>query len=94
VGSVARERQPGMAESDEYLIGRVQRALALDPRLNELHLDVHVSARRVFVTGEVATEERRQAVEEVVTRRCPGHEVHVHVTVVPVSAEPGREDIT
>jgi hypothetical protein len=66
------------ARSDEpatYLIGRIQEALATDPRCSELGVDVTVAGRRVVLAGTVATEAVRRAVAEVVAEQAPEHEV-------------------
>ena len=56
-----------MAErTDDYIAAHVQEALARDPRVNEPELEVQVVNRRVFVTGVVPTNERREAIEAVV----------------------------
>jgi osmotically-inducible protein OsmY len=74
-----------MAE-DPYLLGRIQEALARDPRLGELELDVRVVGARVFLSGRVVTEERSRAAVEVVREVAPDHEVSNQLTVV---SEPG-----
>jgi osmotically-inducible protein OsmY len=75
-------------EVPEYLIGRIQQALATDDRTGELELDVRLVAGRIFLTGAVATAERRGAVEEVVREMAPGHEVVNELTVAG-EGEPG-----
>lgn len=70
----------------EYLIGRIQKALATDPRTGELELDVSLAAGRLFLSGAVATSERRLAVEEVVREVAPDREV---VNELSVSGEVG-----
>jgi osmotically-inducible protein OsmY len=74
-------------EPKAYLVAHVREALARDGRTNELHVDVTVAGRRVFLTGEVASEERRQAVRDVVSELLPDHDVH-NETTVPQLAEP------
>jgi osmotically-inducible protein OsmY len=68
-------------EPKHYLIGRIQEALAHDPRATELDLQVKVVGDKVFVTGQVATPERVEAIGQVVREVVPDHEVHNHVTV-------------
>lgn len=70
----------------EYLVGRIQQALATDPRTGELELDVRVAGRRVFLTGTVVTAERRVAVEEVVREIARGYQVMNELSVIE---EPG-----
>ncbi len=48
-----------------YLAARVRKALAEDPRLNELDIQVTVTAGKVFLLGEVASEKRRETAEQI-----------------------------
>jgi osmotically-inducible protein OsmY len=75
-------------DAPEYLIGRIQNALATDPRTGELELDVRLAAGRIFLTGAVATEERCEAVAQVVREVAEGYEV-VNELSVAAEAEPG-----
>lgn len=58
-----------------YLVETIRDALAHDERTNELELEISVAGDRVLVTGPVATEERRDAVGEVVAEVADGYEV-------------------
>jgi BON domain len=62
-------------ETPEYLIERIRRSFAEDPRLNELELQVNVIDDRVVVTGRVQTEDRRQAVTQVLRELVPDRRV-------------------
>jgi hypothetical protein len=79
------------AEAPEYLIGRIQQALATDPRTGELELDVRVAGSRIFLSGSVATEDRCGAVEEVVREVAPAYEVANHLSVAG-ERDPGPEE--
>lgn len=79
-------------EPDGYLCERVRRALADDPGVGELGLTVSIVGRRVFVSGDVPTPERQQAVSSVVAEVLPGYEVHNDVTVT--SLAPGSNTET
>jgi osmotically-inducible protein OsmY len=68
-------------EPDQYLIERVREALAEDPRVGELYVQVSVAAGKVFLSGTVATEERKAAMSELVRELLPDHEVHNLATV-------------
>jgi hypothetical protein len=70
-----------MSDQPEYLVGRIQQALATDPRTGELELDVRIAGGGVFVTGTVATAERRDAVETVVREVVPDLEVRCELSV-------------
>ncbi len=78
-------------EAPEYLIGRIQQALATDPRTGELELDVRIAGDRIFLSGTVATEERCSAVEEVVREMAPDHDVSNQLSVVG-EQDPGPEE--
>ncbi len=74
-------------EPETYLVGHVREALARDGRTNELHVEITVSGDRVFLTGEVASEESRDAVAAVVEELLPAHEIH-HGTAVTALGPP------
>jgi osmotically-inducible protein OsmY len=76
-------------EPKAYLVAHVREALARDGRTNELHVDVTVAGNRIFLTGEVASGERRRAVSEVVAEVVPGYEIHNETSVPPL--EPPSE---
>ncbi len=78
-------------DAPEYLIGRIQQALATDPRTGELELDVRIAGGRIFLTGSVVTEERCHAVEEVVREVVPDLAVSNELSVVN-EQEPGPEE--
>jgi len=61
-------------EPVHYLIQRIREALAHDPAVAELELEVTVRGSKVFVSGSVPTEERRGAISEVVARVAPDHD--------------------
>ncbi|HSH60518.1 MAG TPA: BON domain-containing protein [Acidimicrobiales bacterium] len=68
--------------TDEYLAQHVRQALANDPRVADLGISVRVEPGAVRLSGQVATEERREAVA-VVAREAldTGRQVHNDVTV-------------
>ena len=68
-------------ESDGYLALRLRDSLGADPRVNELGISVRIQSGRVWLSGEVATEARREAVGRVAGEVLPGHEVHNGVEV-------------
>jgi osmotically-inducible protein OsmY len=71
---------------DTYTAEHVHEALAKDDRVNEPELDVQVVGGKVFVTGVVPTEERRDAVAEVVRECCPHLGVENRTTVARYGA--------
>jgi osmotically-inducible protein OsmY len=80
-----------VTEPAPYLIQHIRDALARDPDLNEFHLDVSVAADKVFVTGAVATEERREAITRLVREVAPEHEVVNEASVDHYTEPPGEE---
>ena len=65
----------------QYVAAHVQEALARDERVNEPELEVTVVKGRVVVSGHVPSEERREAVTEVVREYCPDLQVDNRTTV-------------
>lgn len=63
-------------QSDEYKEAHIAEALATDPRVSMLGIEVSIRDRDVFLSGDVATPERKQAVSEVVAELLPGYTVH------------------
>ena len=84
-----RDREP-----DAYLVERVHRALATDPRVAEPSLEVEVSGDRLFVSGAVSTKERQEAVTEVVRETAPGLAIRNETSVAPAPGPPVHEEIT
>jgi hypothetical protein len=78
-------------EPKAYLVAHVREALARDPRTNELHVDVTLAGQRIFLTGEVASEEHRRAVTDVVRELLPAYDVH-NETAVPRLESPAEPE--
>ena len=72
-----------MREPDEYLVARIQDAIACDERAGEQGIEVRVAGGRVFLHGTVASEERRTAVGAVAADHAHGLVVCNETTVVP-----------
>jgi hypothetical protein len=69
-----------------YAGERLREALAADPRVSDLSLQVHIVADNVFVTGQVPTAERLEAVSEIAALILPDHTVHNDVGVITLDA--------
>ena len=80
-------------EPEKYLVQRVRDALAGDPRIGELHIDVTIRGDRVFLTGAVPSAERRDVIADLVREVLPDHQVHNHVTVEAISGSPEVESL-
>jgi osmotically-inducible protein OsmY len=65
----------------QYLVGKLENALATDPRVNALDVKVTFYGGKIHLTGEVATEERRSAAADVVNDIAPGIEMRNELTV-------------
>jgi osmotically-inducible protein OsmY len=66
---------------DPYLVERVRRALAEDPRVNALDIAITVVDRAIFLRGTVATDARREQIGVVVRELLPDHDVQNDVSV-------------
>ncbi|HVM12374.1 MAG TPA: phospholipid-binding protein [Actinomycetota bacterium] len=76
---------------EEYTVEAIRRALARDPRVGELELDVEVDEEAIRVTGTLPTEQRRDAVTEVLEERFPNHRVENATAVLSPEAPPDEE---
>lgn len=72
---------PSNEEPKHYLVGKIREALAEDARVNELDIQVTVAGRKVFVSGNVTTADRRKAISTVLAELLPGYDVHNEVRV-------------
>jgi hypothetical protein len=80
---------------DGYTAEHIHQALASDERVSEPELRVKVISRRVIVTGDIHTEERRAAVVDVIRDLDPELVVDNQTTVIGTTpqAEPTVEHI-
>lgn len=78
---------------DAYVPGHLLEALASDERVGEQDLQVDVVGHRVLISGTVASEERRAAVEVVAHELLPDWDVSNHVDVVHRGGPVEREDL-
>lgn len=77
---------------EAYLEAHLAEALARDPRVGELGLEVIVSGDSVTVRGAVSTTERSGAIDEVLRALAPGRRIHNHTTSGPASIEVGEPE--
>lgn len=79
-----------MNQEYQYLVGKLQEALAVDSRVGALDLHISVAHGRLHLTGQVPTEERREAVERIARELAPGLDVRNELTVLELaeSAKP------
>lgn len=64
----------------------LEREIATDPRTNELGIRLRVRGDNLVVSGEVASEERRATVLEIIKEHDTGLDI---VDYIVLSAEPG-----
>jgi osmotically-inducible protein OsmY len=76
-----------------YLVARLRDALAHDGRVAALDINVRIVGDDVFLTGQVTSPARRDAVHAVVHDFAPGLTVHNQLDVLPVEAPTTREEI-
>lgn len=79
------------AETPEYLVDRVRKALLEEPALSEQGLEVVVDADVLIVRGSVLTPERHQAVDAVLSRVAPRRTAR-NETVVSALEPPGPDE--
>ena len=83
-----------MSEPEDYAIQRVRDALAADERVAEMGVEVRIAAGKVFLTGQVPTEERRRAVGEVAGEVLPDYDIHNETVVTTLGDQPRVERLT
>jgi hypothetical protein len=83
-----------MNQEYQYLVARLQEALAVDDRVNALDIRINIAHGRVHLTGEVPTDERREAVQRIASELLPDLEVRNDITVLELvdSARPEALD--
>ncbi len=81
-------------EPEHYAGERLRDALAADPRVSELGLQVHIVAEHLFVTGQVSTPERVEAVSEIAARVLPDHVLHNDLSVIDLAGPPAVENLS
>ncbi len=83
----------GGDEPDHYLTERIREALAQDPRVNELELEVTMAGGKVFVSGTLPSQERKDAVTDVVREVVPDVEVHNQTSVMTPAGDVEDEEL-
>jgi osmotically-inducible protein OsmY len=78
------------SQAPEYSVARIREALAGDPRVGEIEIDVRLRGARVILSGALPTEERRRTAAEVAREAAGGLEVVDQLEVTERS--PGPEE--
>lgn len=82
------------ADDIGYRAARLQEALATDERVAELGLEVAVRDDDAYISGNVSTQERRDAVSEIAREQLPGLRIHNQITVTGHLENPDVENLT
>ncbi len=72
---------------------RIEQAIANDARTNELGVRIECIDHRVVVRGEVASQERRDAVLAVVREQLPGAEIVDRLRLSDATGPPRRTEL-
>ncbi|MFD1048422.1 BON domain-containing protein, partial [Kibdelosporangium lantanae] len=80
-------------DTPQYLVARLSRALAEDPRTAELGVHVTVRGGHVHLTGQVTCAERKAELERVVAEHVTDSLVHNDVLVADMREPAGAEEI-
>jgi osmotically-inducible protein OsmY len=77
----------------QYLVARLQEAFARDERLSSLDIRVVLTGNRIHLMGDVPTELRRAAADEIARQVAPGVPVRNELHVLALDEAHGPEDI-
>lgn len=77
----------------QYLVARLQEALARDERVSSLDIKVVLTGQRIHLIGDVPTEQRRSAADEIARLVIPGAIVRNELRVLALDEARGPEDI-
>jgi osmotically-inducible protein OsmY len=77
----------------QYLVARLQEALARDERISSLDIKVVLTGNRIHLIGDVPTEPRRIAADEIARRVAPGVQIRNELRVLALDDARGPEDI-
>lgn len=77
----------------QYLVARLQEAFARDERLSSLDIKVVLTGNRIHLMGDVPTETRRAAADEIAHQVAPGVQVRNELRVLALDEAQAPEDI-
>ena len=75
-------------EPTPYQAEHIREALLRDPAVGELDVHVAIEGDRVIVTGNVSTQDRRDAIDAKLAELLPDRDVRNEVSVSTFSEEP------
>jgi osmotically-inducible protein OsmY len=70
---------------DDYLIGHIREALASDPAVGVLDIQVEISGDTVYLAGSIDCGTKRQAAREAATRVAPNYKIVNNIKVMTLS---------
>lgn len=76
----------------QYMVGKLQTALATDPRVNMLDIKVMFTNDKLHLTGHVFSENKKMAAEEVAMEIFPGVEIKNELTTIEI-AHAGQPEV-
>jgi osmotically-inducible protein OsmY len=79
-------------EPDAYVVEHIRDALAGDPDIGVLDVEVRITGHKIFLNGDAGTPDRRAAVTAAVAALCPEHDVHNEMTVATMAADSGEPE--
>jgi osmotically-inducible protein OsmY len=77
----------------QYLVARLQEALARDERISSLDIKVVLTGQRIHLIGDVPTEQRKQAADDIARSIVPGVTVRNELRVLALDDARGAEEI-
>jgi osmotically-inducible protein OsmY len=77
----------------QYLVARLQEAFARDERVSSLDIKVVLTGNLIHLVGDVPTELRRNAVDEIARRVVPGVPIRNELQVLALDEARDAEDI-
>ncbi len=98
MGAAAPTRQRatlrGAHRPDSNSVAQLKQVIATDPRTHELDIQIELAEDKFLLRGEVMTEERRLAVEQVTREQFPDSLVENQIRVMDFSAPTEVEEVT
>ncbi|HZA60536.1 MAG TPA: BON domain-containing protein [Actinomycetota bacterium] len=65
----------------EYVVARIREILAKDPRVGEIELSIDLAETHVVVTGNVETDQQRDAISTILHELLPDRDVENHTVL-------------
>lgn len=86
--------EPAEEPAPKYVGEHVRRTIATDPRTTEQGIGVRVVNGQIFLSGEVGSAARRDAIGAVAAEVAPDHRICNEVTVTPSGDQHTTERIS